>query len=130
MRTTPILHLRRREAGSSLIEVLIACAIVGTGLLGLILGQTRAGIDLRQSQWRTNAHFLAIELAEQVRGYGPSGLPAARLSAWQERVDARLPDGDGTIEWSAVAGGGGTVILTWRLPGQAAGAEFRYPFRP
>ena len=121
---------RSNQAGSSLIEVLVASAILGMGLLGLILGQTRAGIDLRQSQWRTDARFLAIDLAEQVRAYGPSGLPTARRSAWRDRVAERLPGGEATVEWPATVGASGTITLVWRLPGNAGDATLSREFLP
>lgn len=129
MQATKTPRAPSNQFGSSLIEVLVASAILGMGLLGLMLGQTRAGIDLRQSEWRTDARFLAIDLAEQIRAYGPSGVPTSRRSAWRDRVAERLPGGEATVEWPATAGGSGTITLVWRLPGNAGDAELRYVFR-
>ncbi|AGY92360.1 hypothetical protein SPICUR_06980 [Spiribacter curvatus] len=126
-RTTPV---SSRQAGSSLVEVLVASAILGMGLLGLILGQTRAGNDLRQMQWHTDARVLAMALAEQVRAYGPSGLPAVHRAAWRDRVAERLPEGEASVEWPRTRAGRGVITLAWRRPGQAEAAQLRYVFRP
>lgn len=119
----------RHQNGSALVEVLVASAILGIGVSGLIMGQTRASMDLQRVQWRMEARLLATDYAEQLRAYGPAGLSATRRDRWRDRVRRRLPGGSATI--TPTAGAGTTRIrLEWRHPGESLPASLRYTARP
>src|SRR5690606_1313288 len=58
---------RRKAAGFSLIEVLIAILILAVGLLGFALMQTTTLRYTQSSDYRTRATNLAYELLDQMR---------------------------------------------------------------
>lgn len=105
--------LRDPQAGSSLVEVLVAALVLGIGLLGLAMGQAQSLDELRRGGSQLQARLLAVALVEQRRAAGPTGVPAAELAAWRERVGRRLPAGQARVQWPSTPAGTGQVALTW-----------------
>lgn len=58
---------RARQAGFSLVEVLIAMLVMGFGLLGLAMMQTLSVRYAQSSNYRTQATHLAYDLFDQIR---------------------------------------------------------------
>ena len=135
--------LAKAEGGSFLLEALIAVLIVALGILGLVGLQARAIQSSDESQYRSEAAFLANDLlgrmwtsnqANLVADYATAsgGVPYTDFQAW---VFARLPGA------STVAGNpdvtvaprfldptmGYDVVITiwWHPPGDPVG----YPDR-
>jgi len=108
-----------RQAGMTLIEILVAIVVLSIGLLGLA-GLQLKGLQVNQgSSYRWQAAMLAEDLADRIRADKPGAiagyytLPAsassasgagttAALNEWLARV-AALPGGTATV---AAAGGG------------------------
>lgn len=59
--------LKHRQSGMSLIEAMVAVAILGAGLLGLAAMQGRALAMAQSAQYRSVAADLAANLAERIR---------------------------------------------------------------
>jgi len=55
------------QAGMSLAEILIACVIVGVGLVGLLSAIPTAGYGIQEGRQLSTAAFLANQRIEQVR---------------------------------------------------------------
>lgn len=122
-RTPP--HPNRRQAGFALIEILVAILLFALGVLALVGLQgslTRAQTDAKV---RTDAAALAGEVIGQMWGdltnlsaYSGDGCAShARCQAWQDKVSAALPSGEGTITVDA-ASGDVEVSLSWVMPGK------------
>lgn len=90
----PTLHDGSR--GTTLIEVLVALAVLAVGLLGMAGLQTQALRISHDAYLRTQATMLAVDGAEWLKASADdAGLPDA-LAGWQESV-AALPSGDGRV---------------------------------
>lgn len=133
---------RRKAAGFSLIEVLIAILILAVGLLGFALMQTTTLRYTQSSDYRTRATNLAYELLDQMRvnrlsaaDYVAAGFAAKTVSGtscpravgsqipitgedgfierWQCQVVQTLgEDASATVEYNP-ASGLATVVLSW-----------------
>jgi type IV pilus assembly protein PilV len=108
--------------GLTLVEVLVALAVLGVGLLGTAALLATSLRTCRAALHRTLAVDLAVDLAERIRagrvaGGGwtcadpcdPSlvGNPSAAstLQAWLDGVTAGLPSGAGGVTYTPGAGG-------------------------
>lgn len=67
------LHARRKQAGVSLLEVLIALLITSVGLLGFAGLQSRALLSTEDTYVRTQATSIAQEVVERMRMNGITG---------------------------------------------------------
>ncbi len=122
---------RLRQAGFTLLEVLVAILICSFGLLGIIGLQSRAIQFAASSEDTNRAMMLANELAATMYSSRTVNLPTGTISAWQSRVSsttgAGLPNGAGSV---AVSGGTvATITITWRannVAATAANATNRY----
>jgi type II secretory pathway pseudopilin PulG len=65
------------QAGMSLAEILIACVIVGVGLVGLLSAIPTAGFGIQEGRQLSTAAFLANQRLEQVRNAVWTQCPAA-----------------------------------------------------
>ena len=118
----------RRGRGFSLIEVMIALLITSVGLLGLAALQVSAMKYNHNAYLRSQATFLAKDMAERMRAnrsaalggdyniaFGAAAassgsLADADLSAWVGNVGNALPGGQGAV---AVNGRVANVSLRW-----------------
>ena len=94
-------------SGSSLIEVMLAVALMAVTALGLIAGQLWMAREARAMSMREHAAWIADSVAEAM--YGPSAGDAA-IRQWNARATFLLPRGQ-----ASVAGGGGVSVarVTW-----------------
>jgi hypothetical protein len=97
-----------RPPGSSLVEAVVAAALAGVALIGLVTSAHLAATGLRLARDSAVALAFASERLELLRG-APAGSGSERRVA-----------GDGTVftqSWTAVGGRGGaldaTVHTTW-----------------
>ncbi len=124
--------LMRRQRGFSLVDGVIALAIMAFGLLGLSRLQTRALPLGTESQQRATAVQFGSELLSAAlidnANYACYTLPAAGACGsavatayandWKTRVAAALPGGDATATYDA-ATSRLRVVVTWT--GKSAG---------
>ena len=123
---TPSNRSLRRQAGMTLIEVLVAILVLSFGLLGFVGLQARA-IQFSTSAEDTNrAALLANEITAAMALYQTVGLPSATVTAWQARVAdptvAGLANGVGTVTITSVTSA--SITVRWVPPsaGNAASA--------
>jgi type IV pilus assembly protein PilV len=131
--TTP--RLPSREAGMSLVEVLVTLVLISVGLLGVAALQINSMRANKEAAVRTQASMLAAAMMDRIRtnqgafkdnlytigfdGQGAAGTPAGDdIAAWQQQIDQMMPGG------AAVAGGAiqraviddaevATITITW-----------------
>ncbi|EEA01943.1 conserved hypothetical protein [Burkholderia sp. H160] len=93
--------------GSSLIEVMLAVALIAITTLGLIAAQVWTARQAHAMTLRENAAWLADSIAEAA---GTSSMGDAAFNQWSARASVLLPHGEATIsESGAVA----TARVTW-----------------
>ncbi|HYW05293.1 MAG TPA: type IV pilus modification protein PilV [Gammaproteobacteria bacterium] len=103
-----------RQAGITLIEVLVALVLLSTGLLALGSLQLDSLRSVRAAGVRSRALGLSREILEQARA-DPSAVPDAR--AWNVRAARRLPSGRVRI----APGTHLRVTVSWRERGDRRG---------
>ncbi len=108
------------EQGSSLIEVLIAVVIISVGLLSVAALQTMALKSNQGSYYRSQATFLAYDLADRIRAAPNSALDGdyddgqgGDRALWDADVTAKLASGAvGTVIWDK-PNRNATIAITW-----------------
>ena len=146
-----------REHGMSLIEVMIAMAILAIGLLGLAYLQANAAQYFGTAAVNSNAAFLSNAMLADIWGGGSSnvsgfnnvdtansstwpqnGVSAWAVSTWASNIQNTLPGGQGTIQVLNPSGGActqppctATVAITWsRASGTQTYAASEYIIQP
>ncbi|WP_153099573.1 type IV pilus modification PilV family protein [Paraburkholderia hayleyella] len=106
-------------AGASLIEVMLALALMAVNAMGLIAMQLWTSRETVALLQREQAVFLADAIAEAANE-GQAGSGAARVTQWQARVAQLLPKGLTEI----TRGGGASLVqVRWaRASGLSASA--------
>ena len=131
-------HGVRRQAGFTLIEVMIAILVLGVGLLGFALLQTMSVRFTKSAQQRTVATNLAYEVIDLMRiqrsdpGLGAynsityasfgdvdagacdraaAATAAANIERWKCEVKTALPDGAANVQLQG--DGSVTVSVRW-----------------
>jgi type IV pilus assembly protein PilV len=128
-----------RQSGLSLLEVLIAIAVLAIGLLGLVQMQAFGLMNVERAYQRSQATVLAYAIADKMRAnltslnaylsdtmapadaeaqpdcLTTSGCSAAELAEndlfeWNSALQSELPGANGTI---ALADGNFTVAIIW-----------------
>jgi len=120
-------NLRHRQAGVSLIEVLVAILIFSFGIVGLMGLQARALQFSTSAEDTSRAALLANELGSTMvlsKTVQTIGLvPPGAYAAWQARVanttNGGLPNGVGTV---VTNGNVATITIQWRPPSAASAA--------
>ena len=79
IRSTAGCEHERSESGISLIEVTIALAILGFGMLAMATAQLSALQFTGESRNRSEAHYLAQQQMEAFQGMSRTGIEAARV---------------------------------------------------
>lgn len=121
-------NLKRKQKGSSLVEVLVTVIIIAVGLLGTTALNL---VSLRNNSTaliRTQASTLAGDITDRMRANHPIAVaqgynattpadPQALLDVteWRTLLAQLLPNGTGTITVSAPAGGTtiATIVISW-----------------
>lgn len=93
--------------GSSLIEVMLAVALMAVTALGLIAGQLWIAREARAMSMREHAAWIADSVAEAMRS--PAAMDAATRQ-WSARAGVLLPHGEASIGESA---GVAAALVTW-----------------
>ncbi|RKP50939.1 type IV pilus modification PilV family protein [Trinickia fusca] len=106
----------RSAPGSSLLEVLIALALLAVTMLGALAGQWWASGGERLAGQRAHAVAIAASVAEAM--HGPV---APALARWQARAAASLPNADVFV--SDEAQGISQAIVRWAMPRSSEGNE-------
>ncbi|NIF76696.1 hypothetical protein F3J20_04675 [Paraburkholderia sp. Cy-641] len=118
MRSAPNTRLRRFVpacAGSSLIEVMLAVALIAVSALGLIAGQLWIAREARAMTMRENAAWIADSVVEALAV--PPASDAA-LNQWSARAGVVLPHGEASLaENGAVAAARVTWDAVHDMPG-------------
>ena len=111
---TPSNRSLRRQAGMTLIEVLVAILVLSFGLLGFVGLQARA-IQFSTSAEDTNrAALLANEITSAMALAQTVNLPSATITAWQLRVAdpaVGFASGVGTVTNTSVSAA--TITVRW-----------------
>lgn len=124
----------RTQAGSFLLEALIAILIVALGVLGSVGLLARSMQEVDDARWRGEAAYLANQLINEMwvsdrlttnlqNNYSSTPGTGAQYTEWKARVDARLPNAvdpivdvipgpnPGNLRSSRVS-----ITLQWRPP--------------
>ncbi|PMS34438.1 hypothetical protein C0Z16_01725 [Paraburkholderia rhynchosiae] len=107
MSKAPLSHRETRCSGSSLIEVMLAVAVMAVTALGLIAGQLWTAREARAMSMREHAAWIADSVAEAMSA--PSASDAA-LRQWSTRAATLLPRGDASVVGT---GGVSAARVTW-----------------
>lgn len=99
-----------RHRGSSLIEVMLAVALMAVTALGLIAGQLWTAREARAMAMREHAAWIADSVAEAMRE--PSAGDSA-IRQWSARATALLPHGEASVGESS---GVSAARVTWAAP--------------
>lgn len=101
-----------KQRGLTLIEVLIAVVILAIGLLGVAGVQVVSLQQTNNAQIRTLANLHAQDVAEMLRMNAGQALPAAQMTALNERVKSSLGTEDATVTVT-LQGSLATVTVSW-----------------
>jgi type IV pilus assembly protein PilV len=119
-------HHTPRQAGITLVEVLVTLLLVSTGLLGMVALQLSTTQNTNSAAQRFEATQLARDILERMRanraaamlghynvalggGSAAGGLAKEDVDEWKAAL-ARLPGGDGAV---AVVDGVATITVAW-----------------
>jgi Tfp pilus assembly protein PilV len=115
--------LKRRHAGFTLVEALVALALMLAGLAGAGIVLGRSVQHERESATRRSAIRLAGSLAEELRALDrdpaaslPADAPA--LLAWSDSAAASLPAGGAArVEMTAGSPAAYRIVIEWPVAG-------------
>lgn len=130
MRHEPCSPSPAGQAGSILIEALVAILIFSLGVLSLISMQALTINESIHGKYRADAGYLTNEIVGQmmvdkpnVANYADGATtPSALRTAWSTRVAAQLPNGTATITMN---GSNVTVVVAWRNANETTGHSYR-----
>ena len=110
----------RSQAGSSMLEALVAILIFSIGVIALMGLQAVSIKNVADSKYRADASFLANQLVGQLWTDIPNrdlyvAATHAPRKEWDDVVKATLPNSNTTV---AVAGTIATITIKWQAPGQ------------
>jgi Tfp pilus assembly protein PilV len=94
-------------SGSSLIEVMLAVALMAVTALGLIAGQLWTAREARAMALREQASWIADSVAEAM--CAPTTSDAATRQ-WSARANVLLPQGEASV---GASGGVSAALVTW-----------------
>jgi len=136
-----VINIQRKadvQRGVALIEVLVSVLILGVGILGMAALQLSSLKFNEVASWRSQATFLAYDIADQMRANRDGALAGnydialgasaptettisqTELRDWKVGLANMLPSGDGSIQRN---GNIFTIIISWdesRVGGSSA----------
>jgi type IV pilus assembly protein PilV len=121
-------HRPHRQAGMTLIEVLVAILIFSFGLLGFVGLQARAIKYSTSAEDSNRASLLANELATEMQLAGTVVLPPTKIAEWQARAASDpmsasyLPGAAANVSLDAT-NTTATIKITWQPPSAASGVN-------
>lgn len=86
-----------RQAGVSLIEVLITALVLAIGLLGLASLQANSLVGNQQSYMRSQATSLAYDMSDRLRANKTAALDGDYNSGFAATVGCAVPQGGGSV---------------------------------
>lgn len=119
---------RPRQAGFTLIEVLVAILICSIGLLGLVGLQSRAIQYSVGAEDVTRAARLVDEAVWAIQDQATLPLRQSAYDAWRQRVSdpaVGFANGEGEIVVDDLVPGGARITITWIPPDSPSGAQPR-----
>ena len=114
--------MRRRALGFSLVENLVALAVLSIGLLGVAALTAGALAGIRVGMQRQTAIVLTDDAASRLLGAGGIDEPVGDLEDWRAEVARRLPSGLGVISREPHASleanlDSFSIVVSWIEPG-------------
>ncbi|WP_049721175.1 type IV pilus modification protein PilV [Gilvimarinus polysaccharolyticus] len=112
-----------KQAGVTLIEVLVTVLIISTALMALASLQTRALQYNSSAYLRSQANIIAYDIFEQMRASSTANAVVTGAAVVMPDVDAlaaQLPAGTGNVVCAARVC---TVTLTWSEPTQSQAGD-------
>jgi Tfp pilus assembly protein PilV len=100
-----------RVRGATLIEVMLAVALMAVTTLGLVAAQLWIAREARAAALREQAAFVADGVAEASRVAGGVGSGDAGVQQWKARAASLLPHGDASV--TGRAAGISSARVTW-----------------
>jgi Tfp pilus assembly protein PilV len=113
----PVQRRASKEGGNSLIEVMLAVALMAVTALELIAGQLWSAREARAMAMREQAVWIADSIAEAART--PAALEAA-IRQWNVGATTLLPHGEASVVDS---GGVAAARVTWTSVRDVPGAN-------
>lgn len=139
--------MSRAEKGFGLVEVLVSMLVLGIGILGMLGLQLNAMKFNQTAAFRTQATFLAYDIADRMRANAPraiagsyntaladtppsgSTIAETDLRQWKNAIATQLPAGKGSVTRSS--DGLYTIAVQWdeTKVGGAASQQFVFTTR-
>jgi hypothetical protein len=119
------IHAHRRQAGASLLEVLVALSLLATAMLGAAAAQLEALRSAEALALREEASWIGASLAEAMHFSEAAVCPTVRA---QTRAIAGLPGA--RVEVRDEADGVGAVLVHWAHRGIASDPRQAPAVRP
>ena len=121
--------MNKKTKGFGLIEVLVSMLVLGVGVLGMLALQLNAMKFNQTASVRTQATFLAYDIADRMRANAPQAIAGsydisiesaapsgstiadADLHEWKTSLAAQLPMGNGSVNRNGA--GIYTITIQW-----------------
>lgn len=133
----PRLNAAPRQAGFSLLEVLVAMVILALGLLGVAGLQATSMRNAHSGYLRSQATILAYDMVERMRANttlaragsysvavgsagGGVGIAATDVTEWKTALSQLLPSGDGSV--AVLNSSEATITVQWQEKVATGGA--------
>lgn len=124
-RPMPRTRGKRVHRGVALIEVMVAVLILSLGILGLVGLQASAIGMSGEADDRSRAAMLADEAISAMWARRSVSLSEDELTAWEEVVQAQLPNAEGAVQAVAGRTDAADISITWKPHASKTSEESR-----